>query len=392
MNYDFAVIGAGISGASVGYELAALGSVLLLETERSAGYHSTGRSAALFTRNFGGEVVRRVNAAALPFFEAPPDGFSDAPLIAPRGALTVAAGGQEDRLDALLALSGPGAEIVALAPSEVLERVPFLRPERVGAAVWEEGVHDIDVASLHQAYLQGFARRGGTLARGAEVTALDRDGGAWAVSTGAETHRAGVVVNAAGAWAGHIGAMVGAADIGLVPRRRTCILIDAPEGCPEGCAVGSLPVTEFAGEDVYVKPDGGRLMASPGDATPDVPHDVQPDEMDVAVLADWLQRETRLTVRRIARKWAGLRSFVADDAPVVGFDPQVAGFFWLAAQGGYGIMMAPALSRATAALCVGDDLPGDLRAHGIERAMLAPERLFTPTVRTADAASGIWPT
>lgn len=383
MNYDFIVIGAGISGASVGYELAARGSVLLLETESSAGHHSTGRSAALFTRNFGGEVVRRINASALPFFEAPPDDFADTPLLAPRGALTVAAEGEEARLDALLALSVPGAEIVALTSSEALERVPFLRPERVAAAVWEAGVHDIDVAGLHQAYLRGFARRGGTLARSAEVTALDREGGGWAVPTRAETHRAGVVVNAAGAWAGRIGAMAGATDIGLVPKRRTCILIDAPEGTD----VGALPVAEFAGSEVYVKPDGGRLMASPGDATPDVPHDVQPDEMDVAVLADWLQRETRLTIRRIAHKWAGLRSFVADDAPVVGFDPQAPGFFWLAAQGGYGIMMAPALSRATAALCAGEDLPADLRAQGVERAMLAPERLATANPKTFAAIS-----
>ena len=383
MNYDFVVIGAGISGASVGYELAARGSVLLLETESSAGHHSTGRSAALFTRNFGGEVVRRINATALPFFEAPPDDFTDTPLLAPRGALTVAAEGDEDWLDALLALSAPGAEIVTLTSSEALERVPFLRPERVAAAVWEAGVHDIDVARLHQAYLRGFARRGGTLARGAEVMALDREGRFWAASTRAEMHHAGVVVNAAGAWAGRIGAMAGAADIGLVPKRRTCILIDAPEGSD----VGTLPVTEFAGSEVYVKPDGGRLMASPGDATPDVPHDVQPDEMDVAVLADWLQRETRLTIRRIAHKWAGLRSFVADDAPVVGFDPQARGFFWLAAQGGYGIMMAPALSRATAALCTGEDLPADLRAQGVERAMLAPERLATADPKTLDATS-----
>lgn len=379
MNYDFVVIGAGISGASVGFELAALGSVLLLETENSIGYHSTGRSAALFTRNFGGEVVRRINAASQPFFEAPPEGFADAPLVAPRGALTVAAEGEEWRLRDLLALSEPGAEIVPVPPPDALARVPFLRPERVAAAVWEEGVRDIDVAGLHQAYLRGFRRRHGTLARGAEVTSLVREGESWTIRTPTETYRAGVVVNAAGAWAGRIGAAAGASDIGLVPKRRTCILIDAPEGV----AVGPLPVTEFAGSEVYVKPDGGRLMASPGDETPDVPHDVQPDEMDVAILADWLQRETLLVIRRIAHKWAGLRSFVADDAPVVGFDPLVPGFFWLAAQGGYGIMMAPALSRATASICAHGVLPADLTERGIEAAMIAPERLLA--ARTASA-------
>jgi D-arginine dehydrogenase len=74
-------------------------------------------------------------------------------------------------------------------------------------------------------------------------------------------------------------------------------------------------------------------------------------------------------------KWAGLRSFVADKTPVVGFEPAADGFFWLAGQGGYGIQTAPALSRVVAALITTGDLPADIKAHGLDKAMLAPARL-----------------
>ncbi len=323
--------------------------VLVLEAEPTAGYHSTGRSAALFTRNYGGPVVRRVNAASEAFFRVPPDGFCDAALLTPRGALTVAPPGAEADLDAILAFSEPGHEIVEMPAAEACARVPFLRPERVVRAVFEAGVTDIDVATLHQSYLRGARRRGAEVRTRQPVAALRRSDGHWTVTTPTDGFRAVTVVNAAGAWADLVGAMAGAIPIGLVPKRRTAIVVDAPVGTD----VAALPVVDFAGTDIYLKPDAGRLMASPGDATPMGPHDAWADDMDIAVLADWIGRETRIEVARIHHSWAGLRSFVADEAPVVGFDPRAKGFFWLAGQGGYGIMMAPALAGLTAALCAG---------------------------------------
>jgi D-arginine dehydrogenase len=345
--FDFLVIGGGISGASAAYELASHGSVLLLEAEKSAGYHSTGRSAALFTRNYGGPVVRRINVASAPFFKAPPDGFCDAPLLMPRGSLTVAAPGDEHALEPLLAASEPGEEVVRVSVQEVLERVPFLRPDRVADAVFEANVTDIDVAGLHQGYLKGLRARGGVVMTGQRVGAFDRTAGHWTVTTSSESFEAKIIINAAGAWADQIGHLAGAEPIGLVAKRRTAIIIDAPDGTD----IPALPAVDFAGSDIYLKPDAGKLMASPGDATPTEPQDVQPDEMDIAILADWLQRETLIPVKRIPHSWAGLRNFVADEAPVVGFDQELDGFFWLAGQGGYGIMMAPALAQLTAQLC-----------------------------------------
>jgi D-arginine dehydrogenase len=335
--------------------LATHGTVVLVEAEARPGYHSSGRSAALYTRNYGGPVVRCISAASHDFFTDPPDGFCDGPLLSPRGCLTVAAPGQEDGIAATLALSGSDSVIERITAAHALELAPLLRPERVAAAAIEHGVTDIDVASLHQGYLRGFARRGGIVVLDHRIERLDRRDGLWHATASAATIAGRVLVNAAGAWA----------------KRRTGIIVDAPQGA----AIGAMPAVDFAGCDAYLKPEAGRLMASPGDETPMEPQDARPDELDIALLIDWLERETLISVARIEHSWAGLRSFVADNAPVVGFDAAAPDFAWLAGQGGYGIMMAPALARATAALILTGAFPGDLVARGIVERDLSPARL-----------------
>lgn len=347
MIYDFLVVGGGISGASAAYELAAHGSVLLLETENATGYHATGRSAALFTRNYGCPIVRQINATSAHFFQSPPLGFCETPLLTARGCLTVATDGQEGALDTLLANSDPAAPVSRIDPQEALEMVPFLRPERVSAAVIEAGVSDIDVAALHLGFIKGAKSRGAVVMINHGVVSFSRQSGIWQVDTANARYSAALIVNAAGAWADKVGAMAGAQPIGLVPKRRTAIIVKAPIGLD--CA--ALPAIDVAGTDAYLKPDAGKLMASLGDATPSAPCDAWPDDMDIAVLADWIQQETTIEITRVEHSWAGLRSFVADAVPVVGFDPDVPNFFWLAGQGGYGIMMAPVLAQLTAELC-----------------------------------------
>lgn len=368
--YDYLVIGAGISGAAAAYELAHSGSVALIEAETTPGYHSTGRSAALYTPNYGSATVRRVNQASSAFFTNPPVGFCDRPLLTPRGSLVIAAPGEEDRLKSILDLSGSVGLIEKITADRALELAPLLRPERVAAAAYEKGVKDIDVAALHQGYLRGVKRRGGTVVCGNRVEGLDRSGTGWRAVAGENVMAGRVIVNAAGAWAGQIGEMAGASPIGLVPKRRTAIIVDPPPGT----IVDAMPVVDYVASDAYLKPEAGRIMASPGDQTPVEPQDVQPEELDIAALVEWLERETRIVVKRIAQSWAGLRSFVPDGTPVVGFDPIVPDFFWLAGQGGYGVMMAPALSRATAALIVSGILPADLREEGIMESDLSLAR------------------
>ena len=368
---DFLVIGAGISGAAAGYELAAHGRVIVLEAESAPGYHSTGRSAALYTRNFGNPTVRAFNRASLPFLTTPPDGFADHPLLTPRGALTIGGADKRPDIDKLLAIGAADGSIIEVSPARALELAPHLRPEAVACATHEAGVLDMDVAAIHQGFLRGLRARGGTVVCDAGVSALDRRDGRWQATTRAGIFAAAVAVNAAGAWADGVAAMAGAKPVGLVPKRRTGIIVELPPGTD----TRRWPAVDEAGYGSYVKPETGRVMASPGDATPVEPGDAQPDDLDVAIIADWLERNTRIPVRRIARKWAGLRCFVGDDSPVCGFDEAAEGFFWLCGQGGYGIMMSHSLGRAAASLITRGDLPADIAAAGVTPPDIAPARL-----------------
>jgi len=368
---DVIVIGAGIAGASIAAEIAAGSRVLLLERERQPGYHSTGRSAALFTETYGSEAKRALSHASRAFLEEPPPGFSAAPLLAPRGTMLVATDSQVPKLrqtaDDCAGLVG---NLAWLSQDEVRARVGCFASGQVAAGLLEPDAMDIDVDALHRGYLRLFAARGGALVNNAEVTALEWTGGAWRASTSAGEYRAGRVVNAAGAWADEIGGLAGAKPIGLVPMRRTAITFDPPAGAD----ISRWPAVIDIDEQWYFKPDAGRLLASPADETPSAACDAQPDEYDIAVVVDRLTRATTLQVPRIVSRWAGLRSFVEDRLLVVGFDPRVPHFFWLAGQGGHGIQTAPAVSRMAAALFDGEPVPADIADLGIHAATLAPTR------------------
>ena len=371
-SYDVLVVGAGIAGASAAYELAASGRVIVLERESAPGYHTTGRSAALLTENYGNPIVRALTMASRRFFEQPPDGFTEHPLLAPRGALWVA------RDDQLAALDEATAEAQALVPSiqrigvdEAVEISPALRRAYVASALHEPEAMDMDIHAIHNGFLKGLAARGGTRATDAEVTALSRDGGAWVAETRAGRFAAPVVVNAAGAWCDEVARLAGAAPVGLTPKRRTAITFDPPPGID----VAAWPLTIDIDEEFYFKPEAGRVLASPADETPSPPCDAQPEELDVALAVERLETATHLEVKRITHRWAGLRSFVADKTPVVGMDDEAEGFFWLAGQGGYGIMTSPAMARAAAGLITSGALPADLADLGLGEADLAPRRL-----------------
>ncbi|MEE8172291.1 MAG: FAD-binding oxidoreductase, partial [Alphaproteobacteria bacterium] len=205
----------------------------------------------------------------------------------------------------------------------------------------------------------------------AELTDLSRSGGIWRAETGAGAYQAPVVVNAAGAWCDVVGEMAGARSIGLVAKRRTAFIFDAPEGSdPNG-----WPLLTDIGEEFYVKPESGRLLGSPADETPMAPQDIQPEDEDVAVAVDRIEKATTVKITRIHNKWAGLRSFVADKTLVAGFDAEAQGFFWLAGQGGYGIQTAPAMAAITAALASGGTFPAHVAARGVSAGDLDPARL-----------------
>ena len=368
---DFLVVGGGIAGASAGYELAKAGRVILLERESQPGYHSTGRSAAHLTETYGNEIIRRLVKVSRRFMEAPPEDFAEHPLVTPRGELVLAAEEGVAELETEFERARrlvPAIHRIDL--SDCVGLVPVLRAEAFAAAFYDPTSMDIDVHGLLQGFLRGFKARGGALVTGAEVTALGGAGGIWHCETAAGSFAAPVVVNAAGAWADHLAILAGAEPVGLVPKRRSAFTIEPPDGL----AVDRWPLTGDLAETIYFRPDAGRLMVSPADATPVPPQDVQPEELDLAIGADRLQRATSLEVRRMAHSWAGLRTFAADETPVVGPDPLLEGFFWLAGQGGYGVKTSSALARATASLLLENRLPDDLAELGLCVADLAPAR------------------
>lgn len=376
---DFLIIGAGIAGASAAYWLARHGRVVVLEREAHPGYHSTGRSAALFAESYGTPQVRALTMASRAFFDAPPPGFSDHPLLSPRGALIVAAPGQDELLHSTwLALSGLGTPLQLLSSREACALVPVLRPEKVIGAILDPGAADIDVHALHQGYLRGLRQDGGSLVCSAEVTALRRHGGSWWLDAGGQQYAAPIVVNAAGAWVDQLAGLAGVTGIGLEPRRRSAFLF-APS---ETVDTAHWPLTIGVAEDWYFKPDAGMLLGSPANADPVPPHDVQAEELDIATGIFNIEQMTTLSIRRPAHTWAGLRSFVADGDLVAGFDSASAGFFWLAAQGGYGIQTSPAMGECGAALLCGKPIPAHLAAFGLSAERLSPRRRTVVSAKT----------
>ena len=369
--FRFAIVGAGIAGASAGYNLAASGPTLLIERESQPGYHSTGRSAALYTETYGNRVIRAVTIASRPFFEKPPAGFSEHPLLTPRGTMVIARADQKDKLAAALAESKavlPTVEGIDEARAAGL--CPALRPGYVASAFYEEDARDMDVHAIHQGFLRGFRASGGRLVCNAEVLGLARAGDAWKIETRAGTFTADVVINAAGAWADVLARMAGAKPVGLVPKRRTAVTIEPPADSN----FRRWPAVIDVDEQFYWKPDAGQLILSPADETPTEPQDAQPEELDIALCIDRVERASTLAIRRVARKWAGLRSFVKDKTPVAGFATDAPNFFWLAGQGGYGIMTSPAMGRIAAALAQRKAMPADIAARGVSAADLSPAR------------------
>ena len=355
--YDVAIVGAGIAGASLAAEIASHASVLLIEAEDQPGYHATGRSAAFWSESYGGPGVQPLTTASGP-------ALLEGGFLAPLGSLHIGRAGDAAKVDAFIA---------AFAGTVTLERVdpapfvPGLRDE------WTLGVMEassayIDVAALHADYLARARRAGAVLVTDAPLRAAARTDGQWRLETGAGVFAAGLLVNAAGAWADDVARIAGAAPIGIQPYRRTMIQLRTDPAVPSG-----VPhVADISGAFNFKPEAGGRLWLSPHDETPVDPGDVQPEELDVAIAIDRLEHVVDWRVAAVERRWAGLRSFAPDRQPVYGFDPRVPGFFWCAGQGGFGIQTAPAGALLAAALLL--ERPADPVIAAIDPARYAPDR------------------
>ncbi len=371
--FDVAIVGAGIAGASLAWRLARHLRVALIERESQPGYHSTGRSAAMFMESYGPPAVRALTRASRAFYESPPPSFADAPLLAPRGALYLAAPGQQAMLDATQAeMRATCPALRLLSRDEVLARVPCLRPDAVLAGLLDEDSQDIDVHSLHQGFLRGLREHGGVLRNSAALRSAVRSGARWELRLAdGSALRCRSVVNAAGAWADELAALFGAAPVGLVPRRRSAFTFKAPPGVD----ASRWPAVVGIDEGYYFKPDAGQLLGSPANADDTFAHDVLPEALDIATGIARIEAVSTLQIRRPTSTWAGLRSFVDDGELVIGWDDACPGFFWLAGQGGYGIQSAAGASELAASLLRDLPLPDELARHGVDPRALSPLRV-----------------
>jgi D-arginine dehydrogenase len=369
--FDVAVVGGGIAGASFAYRVAGQRSLVLLEAEAQVGYHSTGRSAAEFSRQFQNETTGLLADASYDFLANPPHGFADVPLLIPRGNLVIAS---EERLPQLhtafreVIVTSAASRMVSI--DEAIAMVPFLRRDYMAGAFYDPACWDMEVESILQGYLRAARRNGADIRTGSPVSAVERDGGIYRLVTPQGPVLARRIVNAAGAWADRMAELAGLAPLGIVPHRRTAITVDVPADYD----LGPMPGVNEVDEDFYFKPEAGKLMVSPADATPSDPCDAQPEDIDVAYAAHFLEQSTTLPVRTISHKWAGLRSFAADKLQVLGFDRNDPNFFWLAGQGGSGILTSPALSDWAAGLFLEGRPPIALVELGLDPDVFSPTR------------------
>lgn len=368
---DFIVIGAGIAGASVAYELSLSGKVVVLEMESSAGYHSTGRSAAVMSENYGPALWSRLVTASRPFLENPPEGFTDVPLVTPRGALFLARSHEQAQLaEQAHGLVRRGASIELTSAEEALRFCPVLRANEFSSALYEPDCKDIDTNALLTGYLKAHRARGGQFVANAKVETLSHSRGVWTVSTPRGVFQAPVIINAAGGWVQEVATLAGLSYRNVVPFRRTAVVFDPPAGS----AIQSWPMTFDVAETFYFKPEAGRIMVSPIDMAPSAPCDAQADELEVAIAIDRIQRYTTMEVQRVAHKWGGLRTFAPDHEPVVGRDPEQPSFIWLAGQGGNGVMAGAAAARLAASFARNIEVPPDIAALGITSENVSPGR------------------
>jgi D-arginine dehydrogenase len=372
-DFDIIIIGSGIAGASAAAMLSGTARVAIVERESAHGYHTTGRSAALYSPLYGPAPFRSLSVASRDFLTRPPAGFTENPVLTPRGVLNIATQDQLPLLDELAeGARAAGIPHRQLSGAEARLLCPVLRADHVAGALAEPDAMDIDVESLHQGYLRLARRNGADIRLDAEVIGLDPGAAGWTATLGGGggAISAPVIINAAGAWADVVAGLAGLEPLGLTPLKRTAFIIEAPPGAE----IAAWPSVIDIAESFYFKPEAGRILVSPADETPADPHDAWPEDLTVAECVERMQEAADIPVRRVIRSWAGLRTFAPDRAPVIGFDPAASGFFWLAGQGGYGVQSSAAAARVATALALGDALPADVAALGLTAAQISPAR------------------
>lgn len=366
MDVDVAIVGGGIAGLSCAAVLAQRMSVVVLEAEPTLGYHTTGRSAAIYTECYGAEPIRRITRASKAYFTngAPPHGV-------PLQVLFVAPPGDGEVLDKMLSeFSQLVDDVQLLTPDQVTTLVPAILSNRTAGGLLEPNGMSLDVDAILTSYARAVRTHNGTILTGARVSEASRHGSRWRIRAGDTNIEAAILVNAAGAWGDRVAQLAGVEPIGLTPLKRSAFTFDP------GVVTQNWPMVIDTDEKWYMKPEGPHLLGSAASEIPEDAGNARPDELDIALGIERITTATDLSIRAVKSQWAGLRTFSPDRIPVVGFDPGATGFFWLVGQGGYGIHTSPGLGALSAGLIVDRSVPDELANHGITVEMFSPERFL----------------
>jgi D-arginine dehydrogenase len=365
MEVDVVVIGGGIAGLSAAAFLAPSTSVVVFEMESTLGYHSTGRSAALYTECYGAEPIRRLALASKPYFVQ-----GDEPFGIQRGVLFVAPRDDPSAIDDFYATYSPLVpDLELFSPQAVADLIGVIDSDDTAGAVLEPRALDLDVHAILTSYATTVRNNGVKILTSSRATSIEAVNGRWHIEAGDHLISTATLVNATGAWGDETAILAGVPTIDLSPLKRSAFTFDP------GINVGSWPMVVDTSETWYMKPEGPHLLGSAASEIPQEPSDAKHDEIDVALGIMRITEATNLAIRSIKNQWAGLRTFTSDRVPAVGFDHQTPGFFWLVGQGGYGIHTSPAIGLLAAALIIDGAVPKELIDYGITAEMFDPGRL-----------------
>jgi D-arginine dehydrogenase len=354
---DILIIGGGIAGLSLASTLSADAKVVLAEAEPALAYHTSSRSARQLVPSYGPAVVRALTDRTLVLLHRIQEQTGHR-FLTPRSFLLIGAE------EAVRAHASEGMEF--LSPAEAGRLSPELRPDTFEAAGLDRRSFGSDADAMIEYHRSTAVANGAVVLTGAPVRSATAGPGRWRVEAGPERIEAATVVNAAGAWADAVAGLFGAAPQGLVPYRRTAAVVDVAHPLGAG-----QPMVAAADDTFYYRPEGSQVLISPSERVASPAEDARPRPGDVEAVVGLIDRMTTMEIRSVARSWTGLRTEPADGHPVVGFDAAVAGFFWLAGQGGYGFQTSCGIAELAAALLGGRE-PG--AGTGSAAAALSPLR------------------
>ena len=337
-HFDIIIVGSGIAGMSLGSAISKERNVAIIEKEKQLSYHSTGRSFAFFIESYGNKEIIELTNISKNFFYKKFDFF-----LKKKGVLFIGNNKQKNLVENFYNIYKNKIELEILNKKQTLTLANCINENYVNNSVLDVNACEIDVNNLYEYYRKNFKQNNGHIITDLEVSSADYRNDKWILNNEISCN---LVVNASGAWADDIANVFNIKPVNVIPKIRTVFVFK-----PKNIDIkNNWPLIADIEEKFYFKNQNKQIYASPADETPSYPHDCFPNDLDIAIGIDRIQKATIFKFNNIENKWTGLRTFVNDKSPVIGFENDKKNFFWLVGQGGYGIQTAPALAEISANL------------------------------------------